>query len=86
MSYTQGMCSTWHVFVCLRALASLCPTMPDAMLLQMSSQWDPAFRVGFEFRQGGAEMVQFNAIRFKPRLFYKNIGIEVCGGEGCLDA
>lgn len=33
-------------------------------------------RVGVEFRQGGAEVVGLNALRFKPRLFYKNIGIE----------
>lgn len=25
-------------------------------------------RVGFEFRQGGAEIVQLNAVRFKPKL------------------
>uniref|UniRef100_A0A7S0RET5 Uncharacterized protein n=1 Tax=Chlamydomonas leiostraca TaxID=1034604 RepID=A0A7S0RET5_9CHLO len=43
---------------------------------EVSSQWDPAFRFGFEFRQGGAEVVQLNAIRFKPKIFYKNIGVE----------
>lgn len=42
----------------------------------ISQTWDPSFRVGFEFRQGSAELVSPTTIRFKPRIFFKNIGLE----------
>ena len=37
-------------------------------------------QVGFEFRRGAAEIVQLNTVRFKPKLFLGQFGVEVrCG-------
>jgi hypothetical protein len=51
---------------------------------ELSSTWEPSFRVGFEFKSGGAEMVHLNALRFKPKLFFKHIGLEASGAGGQL--
>lgn len=34
-------------------------------------------QVGFEIRQGGAELIPFNTVRLKPRISFGRIGLEV---------
>ncbi|KAG1656172.1 hypothetical protein FOA52_008711 [Chlamydomonas sp. UWO 241] len=58
------------------------PSVPGSLIIGARWQYDaisgsvkPSYNVGWELGRG-AELTKVNSIRFKPRLFYKHIGVE----------
>lgn len=47
-----------------------------AVLCRHTNRVQTSCRVGFELRQGTAEITKVNTVRVKPQLFFKNIGLE----------